>query len=112
MEISRQNYEQYFIDYLDGKLDENQVEVLMSFLEFNPDLKEEFADIEKMCLAPDDIKFSGKPNLLKSETDLLETTILKDFDMYCISSMENDIAEEEEEILQDIIREDTDRKDT
>lgn len=112
MEISRQNYEQYFIDYLDGKLDEKQVEVLMSFLEFNPDLKEEFADIEKMCLAPDDLEFSGKPNLLKSETDLLEAAILKDFDMYCISSMENDISGEEEEILQGILEEDSDRQDT
>jgi hypothetical protein len=49
---------------------------------------------------------------LKSETDLLEAAILKDFDMYCISSMENDIAEDEEEILQGIIVEDKDRKDT
>jgi hypothetical protein len=42
MKISRQNYEQYFVDYLDGKLNDEQVGVLMSFLEFNPDLKEEF----------------------------------------------------------------------
>jgi len=52
MEISRQNYEQYFVDYLDGKLNEKQVGILMSFIEFNPDLKVELADIEKMCLAP------------------------------------------------------------
>ncbi len=112
MKISRQNYEQYFVDYLDGKLNDEQVGVLMSFLEFNPDLKEEFADIEKMCLTPDETKFSGKSNLLKSESDLSEADILKDFDMYCISSMENDIADEDEEILQGIIRDDPDRVDT
>ena len=111
MEISRQNYEQYFVDYLDGKLNDEQVGVLMSFLEFNPDLKEEFADIEKMFLAPDETKFSGKANLLKSEFDLTEAAILKDFDMYCISSVENDIVDEDEEILQGIIRDDPDRED-
>ncbi len=112
MEISRQNYEQYFVDYLDGKLNDEQVGVLMSFLEFNPDLNEEFSDIEKMCLAPDETAFSGKAKLLKSESDLTEAFILKDFDMYCISSMENDIADEDEEILQGIIGDDPDREDT
>ena len=112
MEINRQNYEQYLVDYLDGKLNDEEVCVLMSFLDFNPDLKEEFADIEKMCLAPDGTIFSNKANLLKSESDLSEAAILKDFDMYCISSMENDIADEDEEILQEIIRDDPDREDT
>jgi hypothetical protein len=112
MEISRQNYEQHFIDYLDGKLNGDQVGTLMSFLEFNPDLKEEFADIEKMCLAPDETRFKGKARLLKSASDLTEADILKDFDMYCISSIENDIADEEEEVLKGIIRDDPDRGDT
>jgi len=112
MEISRQNYEQFFVDYLDGKLNDEQIGVLMSFLEFNPDLKEEFAGVEKMCLAPDETAFSGKAKLLKSESDLAEAAILKDFDMYCISSMENDIADEDEEILQGIIGDDPDREDT
>lgn len=112
MEINRQNYESYFIDFLDGKLNEEQVGILLSFLEFNPDLKEEFADIEKMCLEPEAETFSGKENLLKSDSDLKEVTIMKDFDMYCISSMENDIAEEDENVLQGIISDDPDRADT
>ena len=82
MEISRQNYEQYFIDYLDGNLNPEQVEILLSFLEFNPDLKEEFTSIGKIFLVPDETTFSGKANLLKSESDLAEATVLKDFDMF------------------------------
>jgi hypothetical protein len=112
MEISRHNYEQYFIDYLDGKLSEEQVGILMTFLEFNQDLKEELGGIEKMALAPDETTFAGKTGLLKSEYDLAEATILKDFDMYCISSMEHDITEQEEEIIQRIIRDDPDREET
>jgi len=112
MEISRQNYEPYFVDYLEGKLNDEQLGVLMSFLDFNPDLKEEFEDIQKMRLTPDETVFPGKDRLLKSESDLVEEDILRNFDMYCISSVEDDIAEEDEAILQGIIGENTDLKDT
>ena len=112
MEISRQNYEPYFIDFLDGKLNDQQIGILLSFLEFNPDLKEEFSDIEKICLAPDETSFSGKARLIKSESDLTEALILKDFDMYCISSIENDIDDDDEEKLQGIIEDDPDREAT
>ena len=112
MEISRQNYEQFFIDFLDGNLNPEQVEILLSFLEFNPDLKAEFTGIKKIFLSPDETIFSGKASLLRSESDLAEEAILMDFDMYCISSMENDIADEDEEILQGIIENDQDREAT
>lgn len=112
MEISRQNYEQYFIDYLDGNLNKEQVGALMSFLEFNPDLKDEFAGIGKISLIPDETAFSGKAGLLRSESDLSRASILKDFDVYCISSLEHDIACDEETLLLDIIRNDPDREET
>ena len=112
MEIGRQNYEQYFMDYLDGRLNEEQVKVLKAFLEFNPDLKKELAGLEKMHLFPDDATYDSKDSLLRSESDLAIETILKDFDMYCISSMEHDITAEDEELLQGIVGEDPDREAT
>ena len=110
MEINRQNYERFIIDFIDGKLNEEEVGILKSFLDFNPDLKEEFTDIEKMCLKPGTEFFSGKENLLKSESDLTREAILKDFEMYCISSMENDIADEDEVKFQEILQDDPDRE--
>jgi hypothetical protein len=110
MEINRQNYEQVIIDFIDGKLNEEQIGILMSFLDFNPDLKEEFTGIEKMCLEPETETYAGKENLLRSGSDLTREAILKDFDMYCISSMENDIAEEDEAKLQEILQDDPDRE--
>jgi hypothetical protein len=112
MKIDRQNYEKYVIDYLDGKLDKEQVRILETFLEFNPELREEFTGIEKICLIPDGTAFERKTSLLKTESDLDESIILQDFDMYCISNMENDITESEREILQAIIRDDPDREAT
>ena len=112
MKIDRQNYEQYLIDYLDGRLNSEQIGSLITFLELNPDLKEEFEGVEKMNLTPDEIIFHGKPSLFKSTSELEKSIILKDFDMYCISSIENDITEEEEQKLQAIIRNDPDREAT
>jgi len=42
MKISRENYEAYMIDYLDGKLDAVAVSELLLFLEQHKDLKKEF----------------------------------------------------------------------
>ena len=39
--ITRNNYESYVIDYIDGTLDVSSVNELLEFLENNPDLKEE-----------------------------------------------------------------------
>ena len=43
MKINRNNYEVFFMDYLDGNLDESVVNDFIEFLQKNPDLKEELA---------------------------------------------------------------------
>ena len=48
MDINRQNFETYFIDYLDGRLDPGQVAELLSFLEKNPDLERELKEFENI----------------------------------------------------------------
>ncbi|MCB9014497.1 MAG: hypothetical protein H6541_01795 [Lentimicrobiaceae bacterium] len=51
--ISLQNYEEFIIDYLDGKLDTVEVAELLLFFEQNPDLKEEAAEIGLFTLEPE-----------------------------------------------------------
>lgn len=67
MEIKRNNYEIFFIDYFDGKLSEEQISMLMLFLSKNPDLTEEFSNFEEITLPVSEIKFADK-NLLKAIT--------------------------------------------
>ena len=43
MKINRNNYEAFFIDYLEGNLDEKMVDDFIEFLQQNPDLKEELS---------------------------------------------------------------------
>ena len=41
MKITRENYELFFVDYLDNKLSDSNILELMAFLAQNPDLEEE-----------------------------------------------------------------------
>lgn len=68
MSINRNNYEEYFILYLDNELgleEKNQVE---SFVQLHPDLKEELDLLLQYKFVPDNrIVFNGKEELLKQD---------------------------------------------
>ena len=50
MNINRNNYEKYFIDYLEGTLSKDDIHDLRVFLLFNQDLAELLDDIAKIKL--------------------------------------------------------------
>ena len=67
MNISRSNYEIWFIDHADGKLTAAQEKQLMCFLEDHPDLKEEFELFlaDDLSLADVNVEMPGKEMLKK-----------------------------------------------
>ena len=68
MSINRHNYEAYFLDYYEKNLNPAQVKELMSFLDHNPDLKDEFNDFELISLESDNqVSFPSKQSLKKNE---------------------------------------------
>lgn len=95
MDISRKNYESFFIDYLDGGLSPEQVVELMTFLEENPDLKEELNEFEKIKIEPGKVSFSSKTSLKKG-------FVVSDsnFNDLCIASLEGDLTKEEATVFQ------------
>jgi hypothetical protein len=65
--ITRSNYEIYFLDYFDGKLDQSGQKELFDFLGANTDLQDEFNRFTKMSAIPEfTIRFPGKEKLKKS----------------------------------------------
>lgn len=92
MMITRENYESFFLDYLENRLDENQKAKLQIFLEKNPDLKEELCGMELIPLTEDDpIVFEDK-HLLKKNTVISVGKInRKTCQEYFIASAENDL---------------------
>ncbi len=63
MEVNRENYGAFIIDYFDGNLSKAEREALLSFLAAHPDLKQEFTDLEKVSLSKPKVSFPGKETL-------------------------------------------------
>ena len=70
MKITRENYESFFIDYLDGFLDEKLIDDFIEFLQQNPDLKEELSLFENVSVDAENISFDKKDQLFKEKYDL------------------------------------------
>jgi len=75
--ISLDNYEAWFLDFFEGRLDAAQIDELFQFLERNPKLKAELKDFEILPLQPEPTPFDEKSFLKGEENDLLEDPNLK-----------------------------------
>jgi hypothetical protein len=64
--INKNNYEVFFLDHIEGRLDATQTAALMLFLDAHPELKEELEGLEMVSLEPDNqISFTAKDSLKK-----------------------------------------------
>jgi len=92
MKITRQNYEAYFIDYLEGNLDEQLVDVFIDFLQQNPDLKEELELFSAVTAVPESLTFNKKKKLYHEKYDLES-----EFNNAAVANLEGDLSEQETE---------------
>ena len=93
MEINKNNYEAFFLDYHEGNLSAEEVAALLLFVEQHPELKEEFESFENITL--DDlssVEFAGKGLLKKGISDANK-------DDYFIGSIENTLNDAEKAFL-------------
>lgn len=93
MNINRNNYESYFLDYFDGTLDPLQEEELLQFLEKNPDLREEFESFDLFPLVADrDIQYPDKDLLRKKNIQSVGPINEQNYEEYLIAGMEGDLS--------------------
>ena len=93
MEINRNNYEIYILDYIEGNLSSDIREDFELFFKKNPDLKSEIVEFETINLQPFTVNFHLK-ELLKKNPNLDIEGITK-FEQLAISKLENDIQPNE-----------------
>ncbi len=101
MKITRHNYEEYFILYLDNELssaDRREVEL---FVQQNPDLKAELDILFQSQLSVDtDMVFNGKESLLKTES----ATIRQDnYEERLLSYIDNELTGPEKSRVEQFI---------
>lgn len=90
MKITRENYEIFFLDYLDGNLEQEVVNDLLEFVQNNPDLKDELQMISNVKVDAEEIIYEGKEKLFREKYDQNE-----DFDQTAIAAIEDDLTEAE-----------------
>ena len=98
MKIHLQNYEEYFVRYLDGELTPDEVTEVQDFLMAHPELNRELEAFRQMILpATDEISFPGKDALKKGIT-------AANSDEYLVRKIEGDLSAAEEKELNDFLR--------
>ena len=93
IDINGNNYEEYFLDFTEGKLLPSEESLLMSFLKSNPDLKEELDLLIDIPKLKSNTAFSRKEVLRRSLTVSDNTS--NNFDELCIARIEGDLNEKE-----------------
>lgn len=97
MKINRNNYELFFVDYLDGKLSHSDELELLAFLAANPDLEEELNLVRDIKIEPEKITFNAKDSLKKKE--IVPEISQERFNELCVGKIENILNAEEEKLL-------------
>ena len=104
MNLNRNNYEEYFILYLDNELGEAERRKVEEFIERNPDLKDEFETLSHFKLIPEQISFPGKINLLKTEAG--EAVQTGNYEELVLSYIDNELGAEEKARLETFFEQD------
>ena len=94
MRFTRDNYELFIIDYLEGYLNARDLSEFESFLNLNPDISESLTSFNEFSLKPEKVKLQDKSSLLKTNSDLLNSIPVEA--MKCIAYLEKDLTPEEE----------------
>ncbi|MFT4153683.1 anti-sigma factor family protein [Parafilimonas sp.] len=77
--INRNNYEEFFLLYIDGELNAVQQLAVENFVQQNPDLAVDLQMLQNTRLFPEDIVFDNKEGLLRTEGHTINETNYEEF---------------------------------
>ena len=103
--INRNNYEEIYIDFLDGNLSTSEQEQLFLFLDKNPDLKEETELHDQELVLEAEGVFIDKKHLLKKDQLLSEASTPNNFNELCIAYLEEDLSASETSEFEEYLKE-------
>lgn len=92
MNITKYNYESYIIDYLDGKLTNNQILELRAFLLLNDEISEQAEGMKDIKLIPEKLHYLHKEQLKKDELHGIQ-------DYYAIAEAENCLSATDQKFI-------------
>jgi len=104
MQIDRNNYGAFFLDYAENNLDDTVREELARFLQHNQDLQDEFFEFENVRLNPDfRIVFEPKSKLKKLEIFPVGTINQENYEEWIIAFLEGDLSNDEMAVFNEFV---------
>jgi len=101
--ITRNNYEEFFLDYIEGEISAQDKVALESFLVQNPDLK---AELEEMM----NLDFNFAHDTIPEDTSKLKGIPFEaNFDDFCIAQLEGDLDSYENRAFDEFIQSNPDK---
>lgn len=94
MDINRNNYEMYVVDFIEGNLSPDMEQQMRKFLSENPDIAEQIEGIEEYAVEPDYNNSGDWSHLMKTGFDDDEV-----FEELCIASIEHENSPDVEKQL-------------
>ncbi len=96
MDINRNNYEEYLLDLMEGRLTAEESQQVRDFLLLHPDCDEGFIGEQTWNLASGTIVFKGKAGLKKELPDSSTPLTPSNFDLFSIARLEGDLTPAQE----------------
>jgi len=100
MNINRNNYEQFFILYVDNELNAEERQAVEKFVAANPDLQTELDMFMEVVLQPEpEIVFTAKHTLLKNSNPVNE----ENFEEYFVLYGDDELGKEDKEFVEQFV---------
>ncbi len=97
MQLNRNNYEAFLLDYIEGTLDEKRRGDVAQFFARNPGLRRNIDDYENIGLLPDtDIIYDEKHLLRKAQVREAGLINQDNYEEWIIASLEGELSEPEQ----------------
>lgn len=101
--IGRDNYEEFFLDWLDGNLDSSLLPSFMHFLKENPDLSEELREMEQVRIQPERTVSALDKTTLKKKVRPAGRVHEANFEQTAVAALEGELSREEAEELEQFL---------
>lgn len=103
MEITRHNYEEFFLLYVDNELNVAERHAVEQFVQQNPDLEEELIMLQQSVLRPDEKQvFALKENLLK-DTARQGLVNENNYEEYFVLYGDDELTSEEKDLVEQFV---------